>query len=403
MKKGRKLLWVGSVLLFLCVSMLVTVFHEKEYYSYYENRNLAPCPQLTLSGIRSGTYMKDMSTYLQDHSAWRTQALVADTWLNIHVLKRPVINQVVYGADILLPHLPYEQVEEATVAAQARDMAEHIGAIRTITEQNGGSYYYVSVPCQYAYFADQYPAYLNNRQDMTRWSRQYLKQALAEQKVHYLDMGDVFEACGHPADMSSSIDNHYSLKGAWATYEALAELIGETADVSIQLPADIQFHTLKNPYMGSRTRKLFGLHSCDEKLLWASFGQEIPFTRTDNGVPVPDSVYQMPEHDTDPVPYTFYMGGDIGETVVSTRRPQLPRVLIYGDSFTNALESLLYYSCDEMRSLDFRHYREKDLKTYIEEYQPDVVICVRDYESMLGFGGNGVQIADGGDCAPDQQ
>lgn len=36
------------------------------------------------------------------------------------------------------------------------------------------------------------------------------------------------------------------------------------------------------------------------------------------------------------------MGGDIGESVITTNRPKLPNILIYGDSFTNPLETLLW-------------------------------------------------------------
>ncbi|MBO5329452.1 MAG: hypothetical protein J6A71_02895, partial [Anaerotignum sp.] len=155
------------------------------------------------------------------------------------------------------------------------------------------------------------------------------------------------------------------------------------------LPEEITFHTLENPYLGSRPRKLFDMYGNEEHLLWADFGEEIFFTRRDNGQEVSATVYSMPENSEESVLYGFYMGGDIPETIIDTNRPHLPKVLIYGDSFTNALESLAYYSFDEMRSLDFRYYNEKSLKEYIEMYQPDIVICMRDYESLLSFDGNG--------------
>ena len=87
--------------------------------------------------------------------------------------------------------------------------------------------------------------------------------------------------------------------------------------------------------------------------------------------------------------YDLYMCGDRAETVIKTNRPQLPDVLIYGDSFTNALECLAYYSFDEMRSIDLRHYDKMSLADYIEEYKPDYVICIRDYEALIKTEGNG--------------
>lgn len=88
--------------------------------------------------------------------------------------------------------------------------------------------------------------------------------------------------------------------------------------------------------------------------------------------------------------YTAYMGGDMGETIVQTGRPELGKILIVGDSFTNAFETLCYRSFGEMRSLDFRHYSETSLTEYIRDYQPDVVLVMRDDLTCLNTGrGNG--------------
>ena len=83
------------------------------------------------------------------------------------------------------------------------------------------------------------------------------------------------------------------------------------------------------------------------------------------------------------------MGGDIGEAVLKTTRPELPSLLIVGDSFTNPVETLIYQSFDETRSLDFRHYSDKTLTEYLRSYQPEVVLILRDDVSCLTLTGNG--------------
>ena len=83
------------------------------------------------------------------------------------------------------------------------------------------------------------------------------------------------------------------------------------------------------------------------------------------------------------------MCGDISETVLQTDRPELPDALMFGDSFTNPLETIWYASFDETRSLDLRYHTELSLLDYVEEYRPQVVVCVRDYEQMLNLYGNG--------------
>ena len=390
MKRISKCAFIGCFLLFLLAAMLVTVFSPKSSYSYYENRSLARPAPLTVETVLSGEFMKSISDCMRDHSAWREKALRANTWANIHILKKPVVNQVVMGEDILLPYLPYAAMDEEKVAINALEMTNRIAKAKRITEENGGKYYYMMIPCQYTYFPHKYPEYLYNREDLTEATLRHLKPALADRNVDVVDMGEIYEAHGNPPEYSSTIDNHYSLTGAYVAYQAIVEKINATTEFGLKLPENITFHALENSYLGSRPRKLFNMYGNEEHLLWADFGENIPFTRRDNGMGVPATVYTMPENTEEPVLYGFYMGGDIAETIIDTNRPHLPKVLIYGDSFTNALESLAYYSFDEMRSLDFRYYSEKTLEAYIQEYQPDIVIFMRDYESLLAFDGNGL-------------
>ena len=62
--------------------------------------------------------------------------------------------------------------------------------------------------------------------------------------------------------------------------------------------------------------------------------------------------------------------------------------MIFGDSFTNALETLLYASFNETRVLDLRQYDEMSLRDYIGQYRPDVVLCVQNDTFYYLSGGN---------------
>jgi hypothetical protein len=140
-------------------------------------------------------------------------------------------------------------------------------------------------------------------------------------------------------------------------------VVNADSGLNLEYPGvdEISFTELPNSYVGSRTRKLLDLYTINEKLYTASFSTNIPFTRTDNGNEAEASVYSLPSTSYDYVLYSLYMGGDIAETVIDTNRSGLPDVLIYGDSFTNAVECLAYYSFDEMRTIDLRHYTDMSL------------------------------------------
>ena len=120
-------------------------------------------------------------------------------------------------------------------------------------------------------------------------------------------------------------------------------------------------------------------------MLWAIIAY-IPFGLL---VPVYGGIYKGLFED-ELVTYSVYMGGDIGESVITTNRPKLPNILIYGDSFTNPLEALLWTQANELRSIDFRYYTQSTLKDYITEHKPDIVICVRDETAFLSEAGNGI-------------
>lgn len=376
----------------LLVLMAATILLPKNRYSYYENRNLSAFPEITAESVLSGQVFDDLETLFCDYAAGRTTALKAVTWCDLNVFHRPVVNDIVVTDDALLEQL-YTMPDTADdIARKAADVAADNAALRDQIEAYGGHYCYIAVPCQYAYYEDEYPSYLENRSAYTAAELAALNSAMDAQGITHVDMGPIFDSLGHLPAFSSKVDNHYGLRGAYETYRAAVQALNDAYGLALSFPeegADVTFSALPNPYMGSRTRKLLGLRGNDEKLLTAAFREDIPFTRFDNGGEVAATVYALPATDTEPLTYEFYMGGDIAETVLRTDRSERPSVLIFGDSFTNPVESLAYYSFDELHSIDLRHYTAQSLSDYIAAYKPDVVLCIRDYQSLLSREYNG--------------
>ena len=112
------------------------------------------------------------------------------------------------------------------------------------------------------------------------------------------------------------------------------------------------------------------------------------YQRWDDGKRTDAPLLQLPKAGAR-IQYSAYMGGDLGETVIRTDRPELPNVLIVGDSFTNPVEALLVGSFNEIRSLDFRKYTEMTLTEYLQAHPADVVVVLRDSLNYVGDEGNG--------------
>lgn len=382
-------------LLFLILALLGTLFREKEVYSYFENRNLTQMPEVEASSVLSGQWGSDVESYLADHAAGRTTLLKWDTLLDMNILQRPLVNEVVVTDDVLLPWNEYETVEDKAVASQAKKLAKNVSTVAAAAESYGGRYYYVGVPCQYVFYEDAYPSYLNNRAEYTDASVMALTKTLRDANINFIDMGPVFAEKGWADYLTSTVDNHFSIYGAYLTYSTILERIN--ADIGGGIPVlseeDSVVTELPNLYLGSRSRKLFNLWQDGEKLSILEPKAPIPFIRTDNGKENVPVVYFAPANPWEDVTYFLYMGGDSPNTVIDTEREELPSILIYGDSFTNAVECIMYCSFDEMHSLDMRHYTDMSLGDYIKKYQPDIVVCIRDYESIISTDNNG-QSAD---------
>lgn len=384
MKRAAECFVTVCFLAFLGAGLAATVLRRPETVSYFENRALAAFPARSAQSIGDGSYAAQLETYLDDHAALRNTLLACKTRIDL-ALRRPVVNEVVVTKERLLPYMPPNRTDPDTVAGWAANMADNLKRISDTVEEYGGYYCYVGVPCQYAYFADSYPWYLSNWKSFTHSVVSSMEQAMAERDIGFLDIGAVYAALGSPPEYSSAVDNHYSMEGAFLAYRAIMEKVA--AETGLDFPIldrdDLVFETLPNEYIGSRERKLINVETREESLIAAYPKQEIPYDRSDNGVETIPYVYALPATDWEPVTYNMYMGGDIANTVIDTHREDLPSILIYGDSFTNALECVAYLSFDEMHSLDLRHYQAMSLEEYIREFQPEVVICIRDYDVLL--------------------
>lgn len=374
----------------LAVPAGVALWSHKETSAYYENRTLAERPALTWESLWDGSFGADFESWYSDHFPGRTTLLKADTGGQMDVLKRPVVNEVVMGGDVLLPFMDYEEQSPEEYAQQAADIAADLQKLTAHIEAGGGSFLYIGFPEQRVYFGEQYPDYLDSHAAEYAAADGAFAAALAEQGVPFLDMGEVYDSLGHPAEFYSAVDHHYNYHGAYAAYRAILDtLAAEGWELPVLTEDDLDFVELPNPYIGSRNRKLYNLWPNQERAVIGVQKDPVAFTRTDNGQPSEKPLFVTPAADDLPTTYNLYMGGDFAETVLETNRPELPDVLIFGDSFTNALETLLYASFDETHILDLRHYTEMSLKDYITAYQPDLVLCIQNDTFYYTTTGNG--------------
>ncbi|MBQ4047576.1 MAG: hypothetical protein IJC93_04310 [Clostridia bacterium] len=387
--RGRNLCFVIAVLAFLLIVPLATLLAPKAEVSGVENRSLAKVPEYTADDFFSGDYFLAWEDYFKDHIALRDAQILASTWLKLHVLDRTDVNDILVTDEVLLPDLNAPNTQPVgEITAEA--MGDRLAGLRDTIETYGGTFLYIGVPTQMTAWADAFPAGSVDKIAERAEKGVAFAAALSDRGIDMLDMAEVFTENGGIRQYYMRTDHHYTLKGAYLVYRAICgHLTAAGYEIPVLEENDLTFSALPLRFLGSRDRAVYYLSGLNDPVYAAELAEPIAFTRTDNGAAVAAKVFHLPGDDCSKVSYDLYMGGDIAETVIDTNRDELPSVLIFGDSYTNAVETLLYASFDEMRSLDLRHYQKMALSEYIEQYKPDIVICLRDDNNYLVGIGNG--------------
>ena len=370
------------VLLFLVPALTIYgLLKSPSGWSVEENRALAGFPEVSAQSVLSGALSQDAEQFYSDHIFARRLLLKLDTAIQMQLLRRPVVRDVVLGETVLLPAPGFAaQTSDDDRAAQALAIAEDLQTVQQAADDVGAQLLYALVPEQRTVYASYYPSWMENPAAQTKKNRQALLSSLEAAGIRTLDLTPVFSALSDPLPYYSRVDHHYTLRGAYLTYQAVCEAFGLQASA-------LHVEDAQTDLLGTYNRKLYGLSQVHEpmQILADTFPS---YTREDNGAPSDTPLIAV--RASGQSLYSDYMGGDIGQTIIRTGRPSLPRILIVGDSFTNALEPLAVFDFDEMQSLDYRHYDGPALSDCIRAYKPDYVLILRDDVSCLARSGNGL-------------
>ena len=398
MSKLRNTIYMlGFLSIIFTVSTVFCVVPQKEI-SNIENRKLAQKPKMNIENILNGNYFKEFDSYVNDQIPGRDTFIKYYTKINMDVLKKKKINDVVIGKDgYLLSYSPYpfdnykfnnnEQKKEKDSILKSVD---NITNLKNYIKTYGGDFYFVGVPNQVSYCKTKYPKYFYNFYDMLSFRDKFMFSKLDENNVKNIDVYKIFSQSGKD-DIYFKTDHHCNFDGALMVYQTIINKAlkqGNIRTLNALKYDDFNVSTLNNKFIGSRNRQLYGLFPNNDKVKIGYPKKPVSYEKFDNGK-LDNTINYVPQNLEEAVSYEVYMGGDKPETIIKTNRKYLDNVLIFGDSYTNAVETLLYLNFNETRSLDLRYYNKKSLYQYIKEYKPNLVIMLRDDASYILESGNG--------------
>lgn len=373
---------IGFLLVIFLVPIITKIIPPKDT-SHFENRALKTPPVFSTSALLEGKYLPEWEEYFSDHIALRDEMIYAYTYLNANILKKTVVNNIVITKNALLPFNSLSDVNEKQIQDDAIRMAEKISKLNDFITSNGGVFCFIGIPEQSSMLRNEYPIFLENADKKLTVTENAFFSALSDKGIKHINMMDTFKNDDY-FKYYSVTDHHYNIHGAFKTYERIIDEL--ELDNALQ-KSDFNYYEYPNNFYGSRARIIYKAYNMPDKLGIYTPKKEIEFTRIDSGTQVNWLFYQ-PQNEKEDITYNVYMGWDSAETYVYTKRPELPRILIFGDSFTNPLETILYTASDTMLSVDLRH-NKKSIYEYIEEFKPDIVLLVRDDTCYTSFDGNG--------------
>lgn len=392
MKRFGKIILIIMFLAIIFIIPVITKLEKNLEISQFENRKLAEVPEFTMTSLQNGEYFGKWETYLSDHIYGRNNWIKAYTYVNMTVLGKSNINNIVFGKDgFLLPYFAFDRkYENINSEENLSKMAEQLSELQYKLDQKGSRLYFVGVPSQASYHREEYPNHLQNKSQLMDRTEKLMFGKLDQLGVPYINMNKIFHST-QGVEYYYKTDHHFNFEGAYATYYEIIKNIQKEAGYNINPPfekADLDIKALPNPFGGSRNRQVYYMVPSEEQIKIAYPKNKIPYEKTNNGK-VDNRLYYLSKNESAMINYSVYMGGDWAETVIKTNNDKLPNLMIFGDSFTNAIEPLLYAHFNETRILDLRYYSKMSLYEYIDEYNPDIVLMVRDDLNYGSLEGNG--------------
>lgn len=373
MKNISKVIFIIPFLFIIFTVPILSILNQKTK-STYEFRNYVKFPAINFSSVLKADFYTNISDYVSDHFFERDTMIKLYNYINYDILKSKKIGDTVIGKDGTL--LKYYKPtilkdEEIKIDSGIKENVKMLSNLNSYLKNRGINFLFVGAPHQSTININNYPKYFNNIKDETEYKeKQFFSQI--NSKFNTIDMSSIFNKIDDKESLYFKTDHHWNIDGAYIAYENIINNLKQNyPNIEDPLEKD-QFNIVRKQgtFDGAFSRQLSYLVDTNDT---------IELYTPKKGYPKYQKIVNGKENNllvSNINSYGAYMGGDLSECTIKTNRNNLPKILIVGDSFTNALEYLLFPHFNETTSLDFRYLNNKNFKKYVDKYKPDIVLVV---------------------------
>lgn len=236
---------------------------------------------------------------------------------------------------------------------------------------------------------DMSSAYINNSgKDIDK-----LIKLFKDRNIDYMDLRENIKNDKlNTQTLFYKTDHHWREKTAfWATGEIISKL---NNDYNFKIDSDIFFRDLNNynqkhyTFWGSYGWKAGKQYSGldDFILIYPKFKTNFDVTYVDtdntkttiNGDYLKSLIFHLPLDVASPYlaksRFAAYLNRNLPEVIIKNKMKSKYKILLFNDSYFRPIATFLAPLVGEMRVIDLRAYKDFDLKGYINEYKPDIVL-----------------------------
>ncbi len=324
---------------FISVMLILFIVLPKSDYSSSEKRYLKEKPTFSLSSLFSGTFGEDFETYLSDHFAGR------NLWVGINAYYHLAIGNngasgIYHGSDGYLINDPTEDDR----------LQKNIGVIDGFSESCGVDTAVVIAPSTGYICENRLPAVHGAYRDDRYFSS--IEDSLNGET--FVDVRALFKAAyANGQQLYYKTDHHWTSRGAYTAYCALADTLGYTA----RAEDDYTVSSYDGFYGTTYSSSGFWLTAPDTIEVWDG-GDDVTVTITEGPVSTDYDSMFFPAHLDEDDKYPVFLDGNHAFTRICNEHADSDeRLLVIKDSFAHSLVPFLSAHYSEIVMVDMRYYK----------------------------------------------
>ncbi|MGE7943756.1 DHHW family protein [Lysinibacillus xylanilyticus] len=340
-----------------------------------ESANISPSPQ----EIFSGAWSKQVETYISDQFPAR------DTWMRNYVYFQRVMGKTYLNDKYAVDDDSGWIISKPAEAKFDEELASFASDLQNLSEglaEKNIPFTFYSLPAKATYSREPSPSYMPEDAGIANNAR--LHELVTDAGVDNIRLYDEMKNDFSAERNFYKTDHHWTMRGAYAGYEALMKTMSERLGETIEpIPyEEANTYCLPNKFAGSWNKILYMTVDNHDEICYnepASFATQ--FTIYDGtiegGVTAPyESVYGRAKQmspDT-VVNYADAYSRDFAElTIVNNDYDSDKHIVVIKDSYFNAIQFHVASHFKKLTVLDLR-YLDKDVISYLQSMHPDYVV-----------------------------